>query len=253
LAYRAACLAFAVLLAACSAHKDPLEELAAGERGRVVRVLDGDALVLDTGQSVRLIGIEAPAAPYRNREGEPGYETSKRLLEDMVLGREVELRYAGLTRDRYDRALAHVVTTDALGPRLWLNAEMVKKGGARVRVYPDTAAANAPLIEMEKKAREDGRGLWKENAWPIHDAARLPGDAARFQMIEGTSGAMQGTNERFAVCEVALQGSTLVLEIQKAAAELCQLPDGTRIRARGFLKDGRLEISHPLNLERLSD
>jgi hypothetical protein len=72
-------------------------------------------------------------------------------------------------------------------------------------------------------------------------------------MIEGTSGAMQGTNERFAVCEVALQGSTLVLEIQKAAAELCQLPDGTRIRARGFLKDGRLEISHPLNLERLSD
>lgn len=253
MAYRAACLAFALLLAACSAQKDPLEELAAGERGRVVRVLDGDALVLDTGQSVRLIGIEAPAAPYRNREGEPGYETSKRLLEDMVLGREVELRYAGLTRDRYDRALAHVVTTDALGPRLWLNAEMVKKGGARVRVYPDTAAANAPLIEMEAKAREDGRGLWKENAWPIHNAANLPEDASRFQVIEGISGTMQGTNERFAVCEVSLKGAALILEIQKSAAELCQLPDGTRIRARGFLKDGRLEISHPLNLERLSD
>ncbi|MFN7180438.1 thermonuclease family protein [Hyphomonas sp.] len=253
MAYRAACLFLVVILAACSAQKDPLEELAVGERGRVVRVLDGDALVLDTGQSVRLIGIEAPAAPYRNREGEPGYETSKRLLEDMALGREVELRYAGLTRDRYDRALAHVVTTDALGPRLWLNAEMVKKGGARVRVYPDTAAANAPLIEMEKKAREDGRGLWKENAWPIHDAARLPEEAARFQMIEATSGAMQGSDERFAVCEIALQGAALILEIQKSAAELCQLPDGTRIRARGFLKDGRLEISHPLNLERLGD
>lgn len=97
-----------------------------------MRVFDGDALSLDTGRSVRLIGIEAPAAPYRNREGEPGYETSKRVLEDMELGREVELRFAGLTRDRYDRALAHVVTTDALGPRLWLNSEMVKKGGARV-------------------------------------------------------------------------------------------------------------------------
>lgn len=97
-----------------------------------MRVFDGDALSLDTGWSVRLICIEAPAAPYRNREGEPGYETSKRVLEDMELGREVELRFAGLTRDRYDRALAHVVTTDALGPRLWLNSEMVKKGGARV-------------------------------------------------------------------------------------------------------------------------
>jgi len=82
-------------LAACSAQKDPLDELVVGERGRVVRVLDGDALVLDTGQSVRLVGIEAPAAPYRDREGEAGYETAKRLLEDMVLGREVELRYAG--------------------------------------------------------------------------------------------------------------------------------------------------------------
>lgn len=157
LAYRAACLAFAVALAACSAPKDPVDGLAIGERGRVVRVLDDDALVLDTGQSVRLIGIEAPAAPNRTREGEPGYDTAKRLLEDMVLGREVELHYGGLTRDRYDRALAHVVTTDALGPRLWLNAEMVKKGGARVRVYPDTAAANAPLIKMESKAREEGR------------------------------------------------------------------------------------------------
>lgn len=253
MAHRSACTLVAITLAACSAPKDPLEDLAAGERGRVVRVLDGDALVLDTGQSVRLVGIEAPAAPYRNREGEPGYETSKRLLEDMVLGREVELRYGGLTRDRYDRALAHVVTTDALGPRLWLNAEMVKKGGARVRVYPDTAAANAPLLGLEAAARTEGRGLWKEGAWPIHDAARMPEDAARFQIVEGIAGVMKGSDERFAVCEVSLKDAMLILEIQRAAAELCQLPQGTRLRARGYLKDGRLEISHPLNLERLGD
>jgi endonuclease YncB( thermonuclease family) len=237
------------VLAACGAPKDPLDGLAVGERGRVVRVLDGDALVLDTGQSVRLVGIEAPAAPYRDREGDEGYETAKRLLEDMVLGREVELRYGGLTRDRYDRALAHVVTTDALGPRLWLNAEMVRKGGARVRVYPDTAAANGPLLELEMKARTETRGLWEDGVWIIHDAAALPADAERFQLVEGVAGGMKGSDERFAVCDVALKDSSLILEVQKAAAELCQLPDGTRIRARGFLRDGRLEVSHPLNLE----
>jgi micrococcal nuclease len=238
-------------LAACSAAKDPLDELAVGERGRVVRVLDGDALVLDTGQSVRLVGVEAPAAPYRDREGDAGFEEAKRILEDMVLGREVELRYGGLTRDRYDRALAHVVTTDALGPRLWLNAEMVKKGGARVRVYPDTATANAPLLALEAAARTDGRGLWDDGVWPIHNAAALPPEAERFQIVEGVAGAMQGSEERFAVCDVALQGSPLILEIGKSAAELCQLPEGAKIRARGFLRDGRLEISHPLNLEKL--
>ncbi len=170
-------------LAACSAAKDPLDELAVGERGRVVRVLDGDTLVLDTGQSVRLVGVEAPAAPYRDREGDAGFEEAKRILEDMVLGREVELRYGGLTRDRYDRALAHVVTTDALGPRLWLNAEMVKKGGARVRVYPDTATANAPLLTLEAAARTDGRGLWDDGVWPIHNAAQLPPESERFQIV----------------------------------------------------------------------
>jgi hypothetical protein len=168
-----------------------------------------------------------------------------------MLGREVEPRYGGLTRDRYDRALAHVVTTDALGPRLWLNAEMVRKGGARVRVYPDTATANAPLLALEPAARADGRGLWDNGPWPIHNAAALPPEAERFQIVEGVAGAMQGSEERFAVCDVALQGSALMREIGKSAAERCQLPNGTHLRARGFLRGGRLEVSHPLNLEKL--
>src|SRR3990167_6727349 len=119
---RAIVIGLMLALAACSAAKDPLDDLAVGERGRVVRIYDGDSLVLDTGQSVRLVGIDAPAAPYRDREGDPGFDVAKRMLEDMALGREVELRYGGLTRDRYDRALAQVVNTDALGPRPWLNA-----------------------------------------------------------------------------------------------------------------------------------
>lgn len=70
----------------------------------------------------------------------------------------MELRYGDLTRDQYERALAHVVTTYAPGPRLWLNAEMVKRGGTCIRVYPDTAPANAPLVGLEARTPEDARG-----------------------------------------------------------------------------------------------
>ena len=43
-----------------------------GERGCVVRVPDGDALVPVTGQSVRLAGAAANAAPCRDRQGVAG-------------------------------------------------------------------------------------------------------------------------------------------------------------------------------------
>lgn len=245
-------VALSVLPACGGAPADPLEGLAQGEQGRVVRVIDGDALVLSTGQSVRLIGIEAPAGPSRGREGEAGFEEAKRMLEDMALGREVELRYAGITRDRYDRALAHVVTTDTLGPKLWLNSEMVKRGGARVRVYADTAAANAPLLPLEKAAREARLGLWARQDWAIPDANRLPESFEGFHLVEGISAGMQGSEFRSASCDVFLERSILVLEITTAAAALCQLPPDTHILARGYVRNLRMEITHVLNVEILT-
>ena len=216
----AGCLRFlwaVCLLAACSAP-DPLDGLETGERGRVVRVIDGDALVLDTGQSVRLVGIEAPARPYKDREGQPFHEEAKRMLEDMALGREVQLHYAGLTRDRYDRALAHVATIDSLGPRYWLNAEMVRRGGARVRAYPDTAKANAPLLAMEAEARVERRGLWRMQAYAVADASDLPESYSGFRLVIGHVSGMQGADAPGAVCLLSLRDSPLVLEVQTGAA-----------------------------------
>ncbi len=247
-------LAAALLVAACGrAPEDPLAGLAEGERGRVVRVIDGDALVLSTGQNVRLIGIEAPAGPDRDREGDHGFEESKRALEEMALGREVELRYGGLTRDHYERALAHVVTTDTLAPPLWLNAEMIRRGAARVRVYPDTAAANDLLLPMEREAREAKTGLWKDPAWRVTDAAGLPDSFQGFQMVEAVTAGMQGSDIRGVSCEVMLDRSLLVLEIETGAAELCRLDPETRIRARGHVRNLRMEINHSLNLEILEN
>jgi len=239
-----------LLLTACG-DSDPLATLERGERGRVVRVIDGDALVLNTGQSVRLIGIEAPARPYREREGQVFHEEAKRMLEDMALGREVELRYGGLTRDRYDRALAHVVTDDALGAALWLNLEMAKRGGARLRVYPDTAAANDLIAEAEGTARAASRGLWSERAYDIPSAADLPEDFERFQLVEGILGRRSDTAEEDAVCDRRLLGSHLRLSIERSAEPVCAMPEGTKVIARGYIYKGKMEITHPLNVQTL--
>lgn len=236
------------LLAAC-AKPHPLDTLEPGEHGRVVRILDGDALVLDTGQSVRLAGIEAPARPYKERTGEPFQAEARRMLEDMALGREVQLFYAGLTRDRYDRALAQVRTTDALGPDLWLNAEMLRRGGARMRIYPDTAGGSEDFPSLEAEARNDRRGLWAKQAYRVAEASALPEGFERFQLVRGTITAMEGVDAFGTSCALSLRASPLTLEIANAAAAYCQLAEGTPVLARGYVREGRMEVNHALNLQ----
>ena len=60
--------AFALLMVTACGKTGPLSTMEPGERGRVVRIIDGDALVLDTGQSVRLVGLEAPAMNWRDND-----------------------------------------------------------------------------------------------------------------------------------------------------------------------------------------
>jgi len=245
----------ALILSACGSPS-PLPGMEAGETGRVVRVIDGDALALNTGQSVRLIGMEAPALRPRGREPDSYAVEASRALEDMALGREVRLYYSGMTRDRYDRALAHVVTTDGAGPELWLNMELVKRGAARVRFYPDTAADEAAFLSAEAQARAEKKGLWGKAAYRIVDVARLPADTRGFVLVTAILGAAGPPTGKYAdnqTCQRALQGAQFVLEVRKDAGSICDLPDGTRLQLRGWVSDGRMDLTLSQHAEALSD
>jgi endonuclease YncB( thermonuclease family) len=247
-----------VALSACGANT-PLDTLAQGETGRVVRIIDGDALVLDTGLSVRLVGIEAPVTEWRarNREAEPFAEEAKRMLEDMALGRQVQLIYPGVTRDRYDRALAYARTDDNLGPQLWLNEEMVRLGGARARIYPDTSRLGDSLVNLEAGARAQKTGLWALPSWTIPAAADLDSDARGFYILTGHLDGIGVSADPEAVCSRGLKDSEIRVNILSNAAALCEAdnaewPKGRHVRLRGYLRERELEISHIFNAEQIS-
>ena len=105
-------LAICIFITGC-APPSPLPDMQPGEQGRVVKIIDGDALVLESGQSVRLVSVLAPVLYPRDRPPDRYAGESARALEDLALGRRVQLFYPGLTRDRYDRALADSQTLDA--------------------------------------------------------------------------------------------------------------------------------------------
>ncbi|WP_018149208.1 thermonuclease family protein [Henriciella marina] len=249
--------AIACLLLSGCGGSGPFGDMEPGERGRVVRIIDGDALVLDTGQSVRLVGVEAPAMNWRDDDPEPHAEASSRMLEDLVMGREVRLYYPGLTRDRYDRALAHVATADAKGPAYWLNMEMLRRGGARLRVYPDTSAGSEALLEAELAAREASIGLWKEAEYlPLRASAVTPetrGFLIIFAELAGPASQPEETYGDPPACSRQTQGGALIIDIETSAEILCDTEAGVKAELRGWVSGGRLELVHPLHFVRLPD
>ena len=248
-------LVVAVSAAAACTKSGPLNDMQPGESGRVVRVIDGDALVLDTGQSVRLVGIEAPAPGRRNIEAQPYSEQSKRALEDLVMGRQVRLYYPGLTRDRYDRALAHVETTDGSGPRLWVNLELVKRGAARVRLYPDTDGGGAALLKAERDARASGLGIWGNAAYRPRAFASYDPSTRGFLLVEGVLGSavdLPRERERRTLCSRKIDNE-LIVDIAFSARPLCDTQEGTRVRVRGWTNEKRMELVHPLHMEIISE
>ncbi|MEM9572717.1 MAG: thermonuclease family protein [Pseudomonadota bacterium] len=237
-------------MCAC-APASPLPDMQPGETGRVTKIIDGDGLILDTGQRVRLISITAPVLTPRDGAPDLYAGESARMLEDMALGRRVRLFYPGVTRDRYDRALAHVVTTDAAGAELWLNREMIARGGARVRLYASTAARAQDLTDAENLARQAEFGLWSLPEYDVREASEFAGDERGFVIITTRLGPRYDSSEpeRFPpACLRRLEGAEMHLKIDRDAGSACAIANGTSVEVRGWLDEGALELRHPLHL-----
>ncbi|MEL7111606.1 MAG: thermonuclease family protein [Pseudomonadota bacterium] len=157
-----------------------------------------------------------------------------------------------MTRDRYDRALAHVVTIDGAGPRLWLNQAMVERGAARVRLYPSTAARGQELLDLEAAARSSDEGLWTLRDYAVRDASEVTVEAGGFVLVEATLGEHLPIDpeQRFApACLRALEEADIAVAIERAAASTCGLGSGTRALLRGWISEGELELTHPWHVQ----
>jgi len=127
----------------------------------VVRVVDGDTVVVDVGgteESVRLIGIDTPESVARDRPNECfGAEASERLQALLPVGTAVRLTRDVEPRDVYDRLLAYVHRS---ADGLLVNAAQVAEGFAEAKHYPPNTAYRADFEQAERAAREGGLGLW---------------------------------------------------------------------------------------------
>lgn len=119
----------------------------------VSRVVDGDTVILSNGKDVRLIGMNTPEI------GQKCADEATQEIKNLVLGKYVTLGKDTSETDKYGRLLRFIYLDG-----VFVNAEMVRDGLARVMTVPPDIKYASTFKTLEAEARSSHRGcLWKND------------------------------------------------------------------------------------------
>lgn len=236
----------------CSAGAQPFEE---GEAGEVVAMVDALTVTLSTPEGhldVRLAEIDSPPdfLPIEDSE--------------LILNRTARLAYGGLKRDRYSRALAQLYLTGET--EVWLQADLVSRGRARVLSYHDNNLASTALLALEDQARASQLGMWADPRFAIRDTHPdgLAQDLGSIQIVEGRVVDVTALRDGPIYINFGIDYRTdFTVRIEASDHErfIAQNIDleallGQRVRVRGWLYEQNgpmMRIDHPARIEILVD
>lgn len=142
----------------------------------IVKVIDGDTFEIsyrDKIERVRLIGIDTPEAHANAKAEKDAARTgadinvivkqgneSKNFVKQLVsVGAQVQVEIDVHERDKYGRLLAYLYFEDGR----MINEEIVKAGYANLMTYPPNVKYKDRFLTAYRFARENKKGLWKED------------------------------------------------------------------------------------------
>jgi endonuclease YncB( thermonuclease family) len=214
----------------------------------VASVIDGDSLRLNSGEAVRLIGINTPELGYKERADRPFARQARTALVHLIEAAQwrIRLRPGIDRRDRYRRLLAHVYTPDGDN----LTAAMLRQGlGYQVVVAPNLSHLEC-YRDAEREARGAGRGLWRE---AVRNAKTLRSDETGFHLLQGR--VLSVGRSRHAVWLELLGGASVKIPWRVWQAMTAQEPEtfvDRQLEVRGWfyrVKDSlRVKVSHPASI-----
>jgi len=124
----------------------------------VTRVIDGDTIVLENGEIVRYIGINAPELFDNPEKNDCFALEAKKENERLVLNKRVSLEKGGDDRDMYGRLLRYVWVDQEL-----INAALIQKGAAYSFNFKIPHPKESTFELIESTAKENKVGLWGPN------------------------------------------------------------------------------------------
>ena len=236
-----------LLLASHDALAAPCQFESQGE-GRVAAIVDARSVRLDDGREIRLIGIEATAS-------------TKQALASLLAGRNITLRGADDTPDRYGRQSALVFIAES---EISVQAMLLAQGDALVSAEIADKDCAAALMASEAAARRQKMGSWADPS--AIKNAESPDDIlagiGRFVVVEGKvlsvrqAGAMTYLNfGRNWTRGFAATISKRTLPAFESAGITLKSLENKRIRIRGWVEENtgpRIDVRLVGQIELLS-
>lgn len=121
----------------------------------VSQVIDGDTLRLESGEKVRLLGIDTPESKSTAKDVEFYGKEASAFCGDLLTGKPVRLEFEEERTDKYDRLVAYVFLEDGT----LVNALLIKEGYARY-LGAFRFSRKPEFKSLHQEAKAAGRGLW---------------------------------------------------------------------------------------------
>ena len=130
----------------------------AQELVRVKQVVDGDTIILESGERLRLLGLNTPEVNHPKKPVEPFGKEAADFTRRMVEGKLVRLEFDPHVskKDKYSRIFAYVFLQDGT----FLNAEIIRLGYGFVIISNPPLKYEFEFVQLELNARKDRMGLW---------------------------------------------------------------------------------------------
>jgi endonuclease YncB( thermonuclease family) len=236
---------FLVIALAATAAADPA--FTPGGTVTIRSIGDDATLTLGDGRKLRLVDVDLP------RDGAVA-SAAIEALRTLLSGGTADLRFAGNPIDRRGRVLAQIYVGS-----VWIEAELLRRGLARVHSAADERIGVTEMLAIEDAARRRHLGLWADRAYRVVSADAAGRSAGSFQLVSGMLTHVGRSTDAIFLDFGPPRSHALVGIIDIAALTLFRKAKldpmalaGKMVRLRGFI-DGRfppkMAITHPEQVE----
>ncbi|CAA6824637.1 MAG: Unknown protein [uncultured Thiotrichaceae bacterium] len=213
-------------------------------------VYDGDTVKLTDGRKIRIIGIDTPEMPRKNKKGEAfAGQATKALREKLAANNnQVRLQIGKKTVDKYHRQLAHLFTPDQQNLSEWL----LEQGLATtLLIHPNFTFAEC-YQKAERRAQLAKTNIWSQTDFQIQTPAQLDKQFTGYVRLKGTVHRIKHRKRRVTLAldeKIYITIKEPELKLFKNLDELA----GKTITVSGLLyrhkKNAYIRLLHPSYLE----